>query len=312
MASIDRPASRVAFERMRALLARLWQTIASARPAVRWGLAAAALLVLGAGSYWGASTLSPSGVRYLASGKRFSSESLITVGRALEKQRVAYRIDDLRRVEVASDQFEEAAETFAKLDLGPPSIEDIRKVSQSDGIWDGPIEREQKEKMKLERMLEKMISDQEGVLSAVVSIDRPRSHAFSRGSAKPSAFVYVETDKGRAVPSRSVQAILGFLDGMVPGLESGSITVMDHRGMRYLDPGNPALGDHSRNRAREEEISEEILEKLDWIKGVRVQVQVITPHAGELAAMKASGAGRAGARRLPREPARERHIPSLG
>jgi flagellar M-ring protein FliF len=295
MASIDRPSSRVAFERLRARLERLWRPIASARPAVRWGLAAVVLLALGAASYWGASNLSPSGVRYLASGKRFSSEALITVGRALEKQRIAYRIDDLRRVEVASDQFEEAADAVAKLDLGPPSIEEIRKDSQSAGLFDGPIEREQKEKVKLERMLEKMISDQEGVLSAVVSIDRPRAQAFSRNSAKPSAFVYVETDKGRAVPSRSVQAILGFLDGMVPGLEPGSITVMDHRGMRYLDPGNPALGDHSRNRAREEEISEEILEKLDWIKGVRVQVQVITPHAGELAATKTSGAGRPGA-----------------
>ncbi len=53
---------------------------------------------------------------------------------------------------------------------------------------------------------------------------------------------------------------------------------MDHRGTRYLDPGNPSLGDHSRNRAREEEITEEILDKLDWIKGVRVQVQVTTPR----------------------------------
>ena len=54
---------------------------------------------------------------------------------------------------------------------------------------------------------------------------------------------------------------------------------MDRRGNRYLDPGNPSLADHSRNRAREEEISEEILDKLDWIKGVRVQVQVIASRA---------------------------------
>ena len=70
-----------------------------------------------------------------------------------------------------------------------------------------------------------------------------------------------------------MQGILSVLNGMVPGL-AGSITVMDRRGIRYVDPGNPALGDHSRNRAREEEITEQILEKLDWIKGVRVQVQV--------------------------------------
>ena len=66
---------------------------------------------------------------------------------------------------------------------------------------------------------------------------------------------------------------------------------MDHRSTRYLDPANLALSDHSRDRAREEEIAEEILDKLDWIKGVRVQVRVIAPHAGEAAVMT----GRTGA-----------------
>jgi hypothetical protein len=128
MASIDRPSSRVAFERLRARMERLWRPIASARPAVRWGLAAVVLLALGAASYWGASNLSPSGVHYLASGKRFSSEALIKVGRALERQRIAYRIDDLRRVEVSSEQFEQAADTIAKLELGPLSFTEIRDV----------------------------------------------------------------------------------------------------------------------------------------------------------------------------------------
>ena len=91
--------------------------------------------------------------------------------------------------------------------------------------------------------------------------------------------MYVETEGGRALPYRTIQAIPAILAANVRDLAPGSITVMDSRGNRYLDPGNPALGDNSRNRAREEEISEEILDKLDWIKGVRVQVQVITPRA---------------------------------
>ena len=291
MASIDRPSSRVTFERLRAGVARLWQPIAAQRRAVRWGLATAVLLTLGAASYWGAGNLSPSGVRYLNSGKRFSSEELITVVRALEKQRVAYRIDDQRRVEVAPGQFEQAAESVAKLDLGPRSIKDIREDKSSAGIFDGEAEREYREKVRLERMLEGLIGEQEGVLSSFVSINRPRAQPWARISPKSSALVYVETERGRAVPSRSVQAILALLGGMVPGLETGSITLMDHRGMRYLDPGNPALRDHSRNRAREEEITEEILDKLDWIKGVRVQVQVISPHAGDLATTIPGGAG---------------------
>ena len=117
------------------------------------------------------------------------------------------------------------------------------------------------------------------MLWPVVSIDRPHSSGFSRNNAKPTAFVYVETEGGRALPYRTIQAIPAILAANVRDLAPGSITVMDRRGNRYLDPGNPALGDNSRNRAREEEISEEIVDKLDWIKGVRVQVQVIAPQA---------------------------------
>jgi flagellar M-ring protein FliF len=295
MASIDRPSTGVPVEQLRALAERLWRPIAAQRPAVRWGLAAAVILVLGAASYWGAGNLSASGLRYLASTKRFSSDDVIKIGRALEKQRIAYRIDDLRRVEVTADQFDQAAEVFAKLDLGPRSFEDIRNPADSASLFDGEREREQKEKLRLERMLERLISEQQGVLSAIVSVNRPRAPMFTRNSAKPSAFVYVETEGGHALPSRSVQAILALLDGYVPGLAPESITVMDRRGMRYLDPGNPSLGDHSRNRAREEEITEQILEKLDWIKGVRVQVQVLSLQAAELIA-KSGGAGTSAAK----------------
>ena len=52
---------------------------------------------------------------------------------------------------------------------------------------------------------------------------------------------------------------------------------MDRRGFRYFDSGNLAIGDASRDRAREEDLVKEILDKLDWVKGVRVQVKVSSP-----------------------------------
>jgi flagellar biosynthesis/type III secretory pathway M-ring protein FliF/YscJ len=278
MAAIDRPSSAVIIARIRALGDRLWHPLAAQRPVVKWGLALLVFLTLAAVSYWAAGSLSTLGVRYLASSKHFSSDDLIKVCRALDKQRVAYRVDEQRRVEVSADQFDQAAETISKLDLGQHPIGEIRD-EDSTGFWDGPNEREKKEKLKLEKILERLIADQEGVLWPLVSIDRPRSSGFSRINAKPTAFVYVETEGGRALPYRTIQAIPAILAANVRDLAPGSITVMDRRGNRYLDPGNPALGDNSRNRAREEEISEEIVEKLDWIKGVRVQVQVIAPQA---------------------------------
>lgn len=289
MASIDRPSSTMTFARLRTLSDRLWRPLAAQRPVVKWGLAVVGFLALAAVSFWGAGSLSNLGVRYLASSRRFSSDDLIKICRALDKQRIAYRVDDQRRVEVASDQFEQAAEAFSKLELGQLPIDVIRNESSSIGFWDGAEERERKEKLRLEKLLERLISDQEGVLWLVVSIDKPHASAFSRSNAKPTAFVYVETEGGRALPYRTIQAIPTILAANVRDLAPGSITVMDRRGNHYLEPGNPTLGDNSRNRAREEEISEEILQKLDWIKGVRVQVQVVPRHAGYSA--PAPGAG---------------------
>ena len=148
----------------------------------------------------GAGSLATPGVRYLAASKRFSSDDLLQVCHALEKQRIAYHIDDQKRVQVAADQIEQAADAVAKLDLGQRSIKEIRGDAGAASIWDGPGEREQKEKLKLEQMLERLIGEQDGVLSAVVSVNRPKPSTLARNSGRPSAFVYVETEKGpRAV-----------------------------------------------------------------------------------------------------------------
>ena len=95
MATIDRPSSAVRF----AQTARtVGSAVASAwRPSgPRCGGAWPRLLFLavGAVSYWVRGSLSTSGVRYLASSKRFSSDDLIKVCRALDKQRIAYRVDE--------------------------------------------------------------------------------------------------------------------------------------------------------------------------------------------------------------------------
>jgi len=276
---------------MRDQVDRLWRSVMVGRPAARWGLALAAVLGVTAAGYWTATSLSTMGVRYLAQQRRFTSDDLIKVCRALDKGPVAYRVDEQRRVEVPADQFDEAVALIAKLDLGQHSIDEIRGESSVWSFWETSSEREQKKQLAREKILERLISQLDGVGWCLVSIHRPRTSGWGRATSKPTAFVYIETDGNRKLPYQTVQSIPGILAGYEPELTPGSIRVIDKRGNKYLDPGDPALGDSSRNRAREEELSEEIVEKLDWIKGVRVQVQVIGSRAAEATMARAGGNG---------------------
>ena len=234
-----------------------------------------------AAGYWTMTSFSSLGVRYLPSKRPFSSDDLIKVCRELGRQRIWYLVDEQRRVEVAADQLDEAAEAVAKLDLGQRPIDEIRSDSSGRSLWDGPSEREQQDQLIREKVLEGLIGRQKGVAWSYVSLHRPHSWPFRRSESKASAFVYIETERGRPLPSETVQSIPLILTGYEPELAPSSITVMDTRGNHYFDSGNPALGDSSRHRAREEEITQEILEKLDWINGVRVQVQVVSEQPAE-------------------------------
>lgn len=299
MRTIDRLSPTAALTRLRAQVDRLRGSVLVRQPSVRWGLALAAGLGLAAAGYWTATSLSTGGVRYLASQRRFSTDDLIKVCRALDNQSVAYRVDEQRRVEVAADQFDQAHALVAKLDLGQHSIAEIRSESDESSIWDTPNARDRKQELARAKILERLIGQLDGVVSSWVSIHRPRTSGWVRPTSKPSAFVYVETEGKRRLPYQTVQSIPAILAGSEPDLTPGSITLVDHNGNKYLDPGDPALGDSSRNRAREEELDEEIAEKLDWIKGVRVQVQVISPTAAEVASVRASASSR-----LPAAPDR--------
>jgi hypothetical protein len=279
MPTIDRLFPNTILALPGALVARLGRSLSARHPAFRWGLVLTVGVSLLALCYWAATALSTVGVRYLAAGRRFSSDDLITICRALDEHRISdYRLDD-RRVAVSADDFDEATALLAKIDVGRHSIEEIRTRPGAISVFlETTEDRNQREQLKSERILEAMIAQQPGVVWSLVSIHRPRASTGMRNPPKPSAFVYLETEGDRQLPFRTVQAIAAILHGYVPDLNLHAIRVMDRRAHRYLDPSDPSLGDIWRNRAREEELSEKILEKLDWIKGVRVLVQVTTPH----------------------------------
>ena len=64
---------------LRVQVDRLRRSVMSRRPAVRWGVAVVAVIGLTSVVYWAATSFRTLGVRYLVSGRRFSSDDLIKV-----------------------------------------------------------------------------------------------------------------------------------------------------------------------------------------------------------------------------------------
>ena len=290
MPTHDRLSLTAALPWLRVQVDRLRRSVMARRPVVRWGLVLGALIGLTSVIYWAGTSLTTLSVRYLVSGRRFSSEDLIEVCRTLDRQRVAYRVDDLRRVEVSTDQYEQAADAVAKLDLGPRSLNEIREESILSNFFDTPADRERRKQLFREKTIERLIGQLDGVVWSLVAVNRPQARKWQHPTAKATAFVYIETEGKLRLPYNTVQSIPTILAGLEEDLTPALITVMDTRGYKYLESGNLAVGVDSRNRAREEELVGKILQELEWVKGVRVQVKVPAARTVEpLAASATAG-----------------------
>lgn len=244
--------------------------------------AAGILAVMAYLGYIGAASLSRGAARvYVGSGQSYSWDDVSKIRRALDRQRVLYHVDEDRRVSVPGDQREEAEAVIAKLDLGSRLPGEIRDQALAPSPWESPRDREVREHQEKEKILEAMIGELHGVVGCFVRLHQPRPRFGLQSASKPSAFVRLVTEGDRQLPFQTVQSITTILRGYEPGLTAEAITVVDRIGYNYLDAGNPALSVLSHNRAREEELSQEILEQLEWIKGVRVSVQLSSTIAAD-------------------------------
>ena len=242
MSTIDRLSSTAAVSWLRGEAGRLRRAMMAQRLAVRMGLVLAPVLVLVAAGYWAAGTLAPSGPRYLAQGRPFSSEDLIKIFRSLDAKGISYRQDD-HKVEVGADQFDQAVAIVAKLDVGPQAVSEIRETAPSLAeLMLSPRDREQRDRLRSEKMIERFIDSLEGVVWSVVCIQYPRATFPRTARTAPSAFVYLEGEADRLLPSQTVRAIPAILLGNVPDLTLEAITMMDRKGHSYLDPRDPAGG----------------------------------------------------------------------
>jgi flagellar biosynthesis/type III secretory pathway M-ring protein FliF/YscJ len=225
-----------------------------------------------------------SGIALLRNGQKFSIGEIIRISHALDAQRIDYRVDDQRRIEVAADRVEDARGVLAKLNIGPRSIEELDKEAQTAGPFDGPWEKELKQSKGQEHILAAMIREFDGIVDAYVTINRPKTRIGlgrlgSSLGVRATAFVWLETDGGREISHKTVQSIQNLIVGKEPELKADAVTVFDQKGRHYLVAGDPKYSTLSATRAREEELSQRILEEVDWVDGVRVTVQLIPAAA---------------------------------
>ena len=274
MQTLDRQSFTARLAWFRSGTIRVWRAMMARRPAVRVGVMLVLIIAVVAAGYCTSLALAPSGTRFLASGRAFSAEDVNKISQALDAKGISYRVDD-RKIVVSTDQFEQAVSVCAKLRVGPMTLDEIRSPPDwlSSLVWTTQ-DRERNERLHLQKLIEHCINELEGVVSSEVSIRYPRPSAARYLRSKPSVLVSLETEPNRSLPPRTLEVIPTIVTSYEPELSSKSITVIDRNGHIYLDPTNPKVGDYSRNRAREDEVRQDILEKLEHIKGVQVWVQL--------------------------------------
>ena len=183
------PFSGSSLGRLGRWLRRLRSALAALRPPVRWALAATALLALLVLVLVMTRSLALSSTQsiFLHSGRRYQPGDLAKITRVLDRLRIEYRVDDQRRIAVASEQIEQAVAGISKLDLGPRLPGEIRDdPSTAAGSWlDTPHDKELREHRRQEQILQSMISDLAGIIDAFVLINRPKPRGLEP-APKPS------------------------------------------------------------------------------------------------------------------------------
>jgi flagellar M-ring protein FliF len=240
----------------------------------RWLIGLAALALVAGLVFFQVGTATPTGA-FVRSGTRFSDDDVIAISQALDAKHLPFRIVDDGRIEVSADRLDDANDAIAKLDVGPRRLDDIEKKRTDWNLLETPDDKlERAEKARAEQ-LAAYIQRLQGIVSARVTINRPRAREIRRPAQGASAFVYLETQGRREIPHQRVKTIQTLIVGSDPEVKPTAITIMDQTGHTYLDAQNPSIGALSRQRAREEEYRDEIAKKLDWLTGVQVSVQLI-------------------------------------
>jgi type III secretory pathway lipoprotein EscJ len=237
--------------------------------ATRWTLAGLALAALIAAGYH-ASTTAPVEWAYLYQNS-LSRERLDAVATALNSSAIPFRENAKGLVSVPANRKYDALAAIDKAKANPPSIKEIQQAAHTLSPFDSTTERMERQDWALVRAIEVMIETFPGVASADVMISRgPRTRSTSQDA---TALVFLQKDDDAPIRHRTIERIRQVLRTRVRDLRPDGVTIVDAE-HTYLSVDHPELGVQSEARAREEDLSEEILDQLSRIDGVRVSVKL--------------------------------------
>ncbi len=119
----------------------------------------------------------PSPGKNLGEGRQYSSRCPQPGSSgALDTAHIEYRVED-RRVGVATDSYDAATDIVSKLDINTRSIDEIRKDLLTSRLWESPKDRDQRELRAKAEILEAIIGNLDGIVSASVEINETVSRA---------------------------------------------------------------------------------------------------------------------------------------
>jgi type III secretory pathway lipoprotein EscJ len=215
---------------------------------------------------------------WLYAGKKFSQDSAQAIQSALAAEDIEVFTDRDGRIGVRPSSWSKALAALRKKKVEPPSLEEIEKDYQTPNLWESREQREQRFQWGQERKLEVMIERLEDIIAADVTIHREQIRGGLRPETKVSAFVYIDAGKTRELSPRSIRTIQNLLVTNCAGLKPEAVSITDRSGKFYLVAGDPSGGMHSRTMARAEELRDQIAERLTYINGVDVLVQMEEPE----------------------------------
>ena len=131
----------------------------------------------------------------------------------------------------------------------PRTLDELSRDAEPPSIWEGPGDRERRERTQKEQELKVLIEEIDpAIASAYVSIGRAKTPGGLGARSLVSCFIRLRTVGGLPLNHRVIEGIETFLKAAIPDLKPEAITVADQTGHKYSS-GRPATR-RSRKRTR--------------------------------------------------------------